>query len=197
MEEGLTRCIKEVIRDGSLINLEIHWLNHLAYNNKFVDDSILMGILLVREAHASKEIFHEFSQAFDTSINNAKSQLFFFNTPLVVQKHISCVLGFPRSSFPFKYFGIPLIDNDLCNSSCDGLLCSLNHCLSSWTFRLLNLSSRIMILKYVLQAIPIYLFSSLAEPKSFIKVVCNIQHHFLWSSSRSALKWDLVKWDKI
>ena len=48
-----------------------------------------------------------------------------------------------------------------------------------WTFRALNFSSRLTLVKLVLQAMPIYLFSVLAASKYVIKQIRNIQQNFL------------------
>ena len=60
------------------------------------------------------------------------------------------------------------------------LVDKINKKLSLWTFRALNFLSRLILVKFVLQAMPIYLFSVLAAPKSIIKQIRNIQRNFLW-----------------
>jgi hypothetical protein len=42
------------------------------------------------------------------ALNLDKSKLYFFNTPIGVQNHISRLLGIPKSSLPSNYLGIPL-----------------------------------------------------------------------------------------
>jgi hypothetical protein len=49
----------------------------------------------------------------------------------------------------------------------------------------------------VLQAIPIYLFSSLEAPQFVIKAICNLQRNFLWQGHKTGKKWALVSWDKV
>ena len=73
----------------------------------------------------------------------------------------------------------------------------INKKLSLWTFRALNFLSRIILVKFVLQAMPIYLFSVLAAPKSIIKQIRNIQRNFLWGGSEGNRKWPLVDWQTI
>jgi hypothetical protein len=97
-------------------------------------------------------------------VNLSKSQIFFFNTPIQIQRHIMQLLGFTRSILPSKYLGLPLIDNPLRNTSWEDLLSNFRKKLASWTFRSLNLPGRLILLKSVLQALPIYAFSALAAP---------------------------------
>jgi hypothetical protein len=75
------------------------------------------------------------------------------------------------------------------------LLLSISNRLSNWTFHSLNLPTRIILLKSVLQVIPAYLFSSLATPQSVIKKIRNLQRKFLWHGHNPDKKWALVSWD--
>ena len=171
--------MKVVIGEASLIHLELHGINTLTYHGKFFDDFLLICVTLDKEAHAFKEILHEESHASNTHIKNAKTHIFFFNSPLEVQRHISFIRGFPRSSLSLKYINIPLIHNDLGNSSWEGLFSSLKNNLSYWTFRCFNLSNRIILIKVILQDIPIYIFSILNTPKYIIKKIYIIQQPYL------------------
>lgn len=49
MDEGISRCIKATVIDGSLSNLTIHGVNLPTTHIQFVDDTMLMGALTVRE----------------------------------------------------------------------------------------------------------------------------------------------------
>jgi len=74
-------------------------------------------------------------EAFGTSIDHLMSQKKFFNTPLVVQFHVSRILGFSQSSLPSKYLGSPLIVYDVSSASLEDLLTKIDKNLSNWTFR--------------------------------------------------------------
>jgi hypothetical protein len=104
---------------------------------------MLMGVPSAREARAFKKVLDDFMEASDTSINHLKSHIFFFNTPLSVQFHVSHILGFSRSSLPSKYLGVPLLTSGVRNSSWEDLLSKLSKKLSSWTFLPLNIASHL------------------------------------------------------
>jgi hypothetical protein len=164
MAEGLGRYIKASIENGSLQGLPLHGLQPAASHSQFVDDTMLMNTPTVQEANKLSSILSDFSEATGTSFNLAKSQLFFFNTPEAIQQHISQLLSIPVCTLPTQYLGLPLSDSTAHNLSWDSLLLSISNRLSTWTFRSLNLPARTTLLKSVLQAIPAYLFSSLAAP---------------------------------
>ena len=74
------------------------------------------------------------------------------------------------------------------------LLDKINKKLSLWTFRALNFPSRLILVKSVLQAMPMYLFLVLAALKAIIKQIRNIQRQFLWGGTKDIRKWPLVDW---
>lgn len=54
-----------------------------------------------------------------------------------------------------------------------------------------------VLVKVVLQSMPLYLFSVLAAPKWVLKIIKNLQCNFLWGSSGQNRKWALVKWTTV
>jgi len=150
-----------------------------------------------REANNLNSILSDFTEASGMTLNLDKSKLFFFNTPDAVQLHISRLLGIPKSSLLSNYLGIPLMGTTTRSISWDNLLLSISNTLRNWTFRPLNIASRPVLLKFVLQTLPTYLFTTLAAPKQVIKVIRNLHQNFLWHGHQPNKKWALVGWDKI
>jgi len=66
-----------------------------------------------------------------------------------------------------------------------------------WTIRSLNLASRLVLTKAVLQAIPVFMLSALPAPKGVLQQFKNIQRDFLWGKDETRKKWALVSWEKI
>ena len=69
--------------------------------------------------------------------------------------------------------------------------------LSHWTLHPLNLPSRLVLIKAVLQAMLTYLFSVLLAPKSILRKIRHIQCIFLWGGREEKAKFALVSWDSI
>jgi hypothetical protein len=197
LAEGLSRSIQAVVANKTIKGLPLHGINPPISHNQFVDDTLMMGSPTVQEAHTFLSIIHTFCEASGMDINKDKSQIFFFNTPLSIQLHISDILGFTRSSLPSKYLGIPLLDRALRNSSWEGLLTSFSKRLSSWTYRALNLPSRLILLKSVLQALPVYTFSALAAPNFILNAIKALQRNFLWQGLKAGKKFALISWEKL
>jgi hypothetical protein len=192
MAEGLGRYIKSTVTNGSLKGLPLHNIQPAPSHSQFVDDTLLLNSPTAREANKLNSILSDFTEASGMSLKLDKSKLYFFNTPTSVQRHISRLLGIPKSSLPSNYLGVPLTGAAARSISWDNLLLSISNRLSNWTFRPLNIASRLVLLKSVLQALPTYLFTALATPKQAIKAIRNLQQNFLWHGHQPNKKWVLV-----
>eukprot|EP00253_Pinus_taeda_P009559 PITA_09559 len=196
MAEGLSRLLHHAISSQAIKGIVLHGLHPLSHQ-QFVEDTMLFGHPSSLEAKAFKALLSLFSEASGTLINATKSQLFFFNTPISTQKNIARILGFTIAALPSKYLGAPLMVSTLKHASWRTLLDKLEARLSSWTFRSLNIAGRLILIKSVLQAMPLYLFSILAAPKWVLKAIRNLQRSFLWGSTGLNRKWALVNWKEV
>ena len=104
-------------------------------------------------------------------------------------------MGFLESSLPSKYLGTPLVNSLAKKGSWRELLDNMKKCPMNWTLRPLNLASRMVLVKLVLQTIPTYLLATLAVPKAILKNIRNMQRDFLWSGNNEKRKWGLVNWE--
>eukprot|EP00253_Pinus_taeda_P026524 PITA_26524 len=194
--EGLGRSIKSATLSHNMKGLSFN--NSPAYTHQqFVDDNMLFGHPSVQESRLLKDLLSTFSEASGALINRVKSQIFFFNTPMPTQNSIARILGFTIAKLPSKYLGAPMIASTLKHASWTDLLDKFEAKLSLWTHRALNIASRIILIKAILQSLPLYLFTLLAAPKWVITAIKNLQRNFLWGSSGKNRKWALVKWDKV
>eukprot|EP00253_Pinus_taeda_P015050 PITA_15050 len=172
MAEGLNRLLHSAISSQTLKGISLHGLHPLSHQ-QFVDDTMLFGHPSSQEASAFKDLLSLFSEASGTSINATKSHLFFFHTPAFTQRNIARILGYSIATLPSKYLGTPLLDSAIKNASWRTLIDKLESRLSSWTFRSLNMASRLILIKTVLQ------------------------RNFLWGSSGLNRKWALVNWNEV
>jgi len=83
MAEGLGRYIKSMHVSHQLKGISIHGTPAITHQ-QFLDDNMLFGYPSVQEASLFKSLLNDFSEASGTSVNNAKSQIYFFHTSPVV-----------------------------------------------------------------------------------------------------------------
>lgn len=166
-------------------------------HQQFVDDKMLMGSPTVKEARTLNKVLSTFMEASGMEINLTKSKLFFFNTSIPVQRNLSKILKIQRNSLPTKYLGIPLLEYALKAANWEDLLDKMRLRLSSWTHRALNMASRLVLVKSMLQIMPTYMLSTFAVAKSVYKSIRNIQQFFLQNGDSKKRKWALLKWTDI
>jgi len=110
---------------------------------------------------------------------NKVPNLFFQHTSCSPKKYFSH-FWIPPSYSTFKIPRGPTLDKSIQNVSWEEMLAKWEEKLTNWTHCFLTLSRRILLIKLVHNLIPLYLFSVLEAPKSFVKNIRNIQQDFLW-----------------
>ena len=106
-------------------------------------------------------------------------------------------MGFHGRSLPSKYLGRPVVNSLEKRGSWMELLDNMKKNLMNWTPRPLNLASRMVMVKSVLQEILTYLQATLVALKAILKKIRNMQRDFLWSGNNEKWKWPLVNWEVV
>eukprot|EP00253_Pinus_taeda_P036043 PITA_36043 len=163
--EGVSRLIHKAKEEGNLRGLHPLQSIPATTHQQFMDDTLLHGTPTVKEALAFKSILILFNKASGMEINHAKSKIFFFNTHLAIQKHLSSILGFKRGNLPSKYLGAPLTSKPWQKHHWESTLAKLENKCRHWTHRALNFAGRLVLTKAILQAIPHYMLSILPTPQ--------------------------------
>eukprot|EP00253_Pinus_taeda_P009017 PITA_09017 len=197
MMEGLGRSTKHARVMGRIQGLQISDNGQVLTHQQFVDDTMLQGIPMVKEAFAYKQILNDFVKATGMEVNLTKSKVFFFNIHIAIQRNVNRILGFQRESIPSKYLGVSLTTKPRQKSIWDPLATKMQDKVRKWTNRSLNLAGRLVLTKAVLQAIPIFMLPALPAPIGFLQQFWNIQRDFLWCKEETRKKWALVSWEKI
>ena len=128
-----------------------------------------MGVSLVWKARAIKNMMEAFKRASGLEVNKDKSQIYYFNTPPITRWNINRILEFSKGSLPTKYLGAPLLEGKATQRKWKELVDKMSSKLNNWMHRALNFSSRLTLVKAVLQAMSYYVLSVLSAPKVVIK----------------------------
>ena len=132
-----------------------------------------------------------------TQINNDKSNVYFFNCTVAMQNFLARTLGFQRGSFPLKYLGMFLNSGPTRIADWQDIIIRVEKRIQKWAFRVLNALGRLIMLKFVLQALPIYQLSGRACPKGIYSQLVGMLKKFLWQGAQTNRKWALLFWDKL
>ena len=197
MAEGLGRFLKAQVRQGLIQGWS--WSNYpSSYSHlQFVDDTGLMGIACVKEVVNIRKALDTYLKASGQRINEDKSSIYFFNTPQLIQNRIARILRFQIGSLPLMYLGVPVFLGAQRRDYWQGILDKFRSKVSHWTHRWLSSAGRVILLKTVVQALPIYRCCIQAPPANFVREFDAISRQFLWAGNLLSSKWSLVKWENV
>ena len=100
MIEGLGRAIKMENAEGRIQGIKLTVDGEANTHQKFVDDTMLQGIPIVREARAIKNILNDFAMAAGTEVSLNKSKVFFSLTLILLfRKILPEFLDFKENSY--------------------------------------------------------------------------------------------------
>ena len=122
---------------------------------QFVDDTGLMGLATINEARNFRMILNTYLKASGQKINEGKSSIYFFNTPQSIQLRIARILRFQVGTLPLIYLGVPLALGTQLKYYWQGLLDKFRNRVNHWTHRWLSSAGRVILLKTVVQSLPI------------------------------------------
>lgn len=195
--EGLGRLIKAHVAARKLQGLRLWGPQLPLTHQQFVDDILLFCMATLKECKAILNILEVFMDASRTQINNDKSNIYFFNCPAPMQNFLGRTLGFQRGSFPIKYLGMFLNSGPIRIADWQDIILRVEKRIQNWAFRVLNAPGRLIMLRSVLQALPIYQLSGRAYPKGIFTQLVSMFKKILWQGVQSNRKWALLTWDKL
>eukprot|EP00253_Pinus_taeda_P028277 PITA_28277 len=182
--EGLGRIIKREIRKKKIRGLKPRGKNLAITHQQFVDDIMLFGEVSIRDVRAIKEILDLFMEASGMEINKEKSYTFIFNNLEAIKAHLTRTLGFRQGELPTKYLGNQLDIHPTRMKNWQEVIDKIKRRLTNWSFRSLNIASRIVLLKSVPQSIPIYPLSIRAASKGVCSKLREIFGKFVWGGPK-------------
>lgn len=130
-----------------------------------------MGDASIREAQVMKASLDEYGEASGQCINWQKSKIFFFQVPIAKQVEICRILGMRVGSLPSKFLGIPLFGGSNKASIWKDLVDIYLNRMSGWKSKWLTAASRLLLLKSVILAIPVFSMMCLKIPKKVVNSI--------------------------
>lgn len=95
------------------------------------------------------------------------------------------------------YLDVPLGANPKSNSIWKPVLDRISKRLVAWKARLLSRAGRLVLIKSILNSIPLYYLSLFKIPKGIVDKIISMQRHFFWCNHVNKKGLPLVKWELI
>ena len=105
--------MKKMVNMGDFVGLNLSSRALICSHQQFLDDSIVMGEALVRNARNIKRALEDYEKALGQFINWDKSLIYFINVNVSRKNKIKNIMGCEIGSLPSSYLGLPLGLNPL------------------------------------------------------------------------------------
>jgi hypothetical protein len=196
--EGLSRLINQEKYGGGFQGIHIGgrlYISHLL----FVDDILLFVNGSCRDIIKMKSILNIFVEGTGMIFNALKSSISHLNISRDQQEWISSQFDFPVVDIEvgLKYLGFILKPNSYSIRDWMWLVEKVEKKLNLWCNRWLSRGGHHTLIKYVLQAIPVFWLSIAYVPKGVLNLINKLCNNFLWKNNESGSTFNWIRWDKL
>ncbi|XP_035840262.1 uncharacterized protein LOC118487486 [Helianthus annuus] len=178
--------------DGNSV-VYVNTVTHLFY----ADDALILGEWSRENLQSTARILRVFYLCSGLRINLHKSNLYGVGTQDNEVDNMMEVLGCRRGAFPFVYLGIKVGAKMSRINNWNTVIDVVKARLVSWKAKNLSIGGRLILIKSVLENLPIYYFSLYKSPVAVIDSIEAIMRRFLWAGSNEEKKIPWVAWDVI
>ncbi|KAJ0621814.1 putative RNA-directed DNA polymerase [Helianthus annuus] len=168
-------------------------LSHLFY----ADDALVMGEWSEWNIKIIARILRVFHLCSGLKININKSSLIGVGVTQEEVVDMAAVLGCQVGEYPFTYLGITVGANMNRIVNWRPIYDTLESRLASWKARNLSIGGRVVLLKSVLESLPVYFMSLFKAPCGVINGLEAIMRRFLWAGASNSKKIPWVAWDRV
>ena len=173
--EGLSALIRKAVANGSMRGVFICKGGPLLSHLFFANDSIILCKASIEECDALQRVLSVYEAALGQQLNRAKTSLFFSsNTLKEVQKEIQSRFGAQVIKQHEKYLGLPLLVGKNKKNSFKEIKVKL----AGWKEKLLLKAGKEILIKAVVQAIPMYSMSCFKIPNSLCDELTSLMRNF-------------------
>eukprot|EP00253_Pinus_taeda_P030806 PITA_30806 len=154
---------------------------------QFADDTLLLGgasIISARSFKKELDIYRMFSRR---KINLRKCSIYGWNFSIKELSDIARLLEMEgiRKWESFKYLGIPIFKSKPKVAHWLPLLDKLKNKIQAWGASWLNNAGKVILMKSVLISMPLYQYSALIAPKTFLSKMDSLLRRFLWEGGNN------------
>ncbi|XP_016173366.1 uncharacterized protein LOC107615862 [Arachis ipaensis] len=193
----LHRMFRVAARNGRIAPLRIG-RDHIELSHlQFADDTILFCPPEIETIVNYKRLLRCFELMSGLSINFDKSNLIPVNCEQEWVEHVCGLLGCKQAVLPIRYLGIPLGANPRLVKTWKPIIEKVESKLSLWKAKVLNKAGKLILIKSVLNSLPIYYLSLYKMPRAVANKLIALQRSFMWCTKDGAYGMPLVKWEVV
>ncbi|XP_058774729.1 uncharacterized protein LOC131649001 [Vicia villosa] len=195
--EAFSMMLKKAIGMGKFKGYKFDEGDERFSHLQYADDTLIICEKLWSNIWTIKGLILLFESMSGLKVNYLKSSLVGINVSQHWIMEAANILNCGISSLPLSYLGLPIGENSKRLDTWSQVINTVKTRLSSWKNKHLSIGGRIVILKSVLFAIPVYFLSFFKIPPGIIFKLESIFKQFLWGGSEIERKINWVSWEKV
>jgi len=197
MAEVLNKMLQRAISSGMLKGIQVGrdglQISHL----QFADDTLVFCEAEEQYVRVIKGIFLTYQAFSGLCVNYKKSTLVALGKEEAWIEHVQEILGCSTTQLPIQYLGLPLGANMRKASAWKSIIEKVQKRLKTWKSSCLSRAGRLVLVKSVLNSLPLYYLSLFKVPKKVANDIVRLQRKFLWSGNKEGRYMPLVKWEVV
>lgn len=195
--EALSLTIKKAINLGDFKGIELDNEGMIISHLLYADDALILGNWSSENVFNLARLLRCFHICSGLKININKSNLYGVGSNNEETEMLAGTLGCKSDTLPFDYLGIKVGANMNRSASWKKVVDVFESRLATWKARMLSIGGRVVLIKAVLESLPIYYFSLYKAPRKVIETLERIMRKFLWTGSNVGNKVHWVCWDRV
>ena len=178
--EGLHTLFSKAEAKGDISGISLCSVGPRISHLLFADDNLVFCRTSVSECVKLQSILYNYELASGQSINRGKTNIFFSTNTSHQTQAIKSFLGIPSIQKFEQYLGLPSLIGRAKKKSFSVIKERIWKKLKGWKEKLLSQAGREILIKAVVQAIPMYTMSCFKLPKGLIKEIEVLIRKFWW-----------------
>eukprot|EP00253_Pinus_taeda_P023946 PITA_23946 len=200
MVESLSRKLAEEKSRGNIPGLKPFHGAEGQNHALFADDIILLGGATTRISISINATLNKYCRVSGALINENKTEVYSWNIEQRELSDITTLLGFKGQVNwdNFRYLGLPITSGTNKRSLLSDLISKIKAKIAAWGGHWLTKGGKVILIKAVLSALPIYQAAFLLAPRNVSEQISKLLRDFLWQGGKgNENKIHLVKWDVV
>ncbi|XP_078151441.1 uncharacterized protein LOC144546765 [Carex rostrata] len=191
----LSRSLEYLVKGKFIKGVKLAPSAEALTNCLYADDLLVFGAASIEEAGYIKVVVNNFCQVSGQKVGLDKSNIWFSHKVNESRREeVAGILSVPQDSACEKYLGAMIGTNV---SSYNFLLEKFSSRLQAWQGRLLSHAGRVVVIKSVLQSLPIYYMATSLIPQGVLTKIEVLIRGFFWGKQDRAHYLAYVAWKKI
>lgn len=194
--DPLAQLLEAKRRSAQIRGLKVARSANLITCSLFADDLLLMGRLCYNEINQIVNTLNLFSAASGLVCNPSKSKVWFSaNSTASNKEGFRQFMQVNEAGNEERYLGCPVVVDG--SNSFDYLIEKFEKRLNKWKANFLSHAGRLVLIKSVLDSMPIYAMGTIILPKKVTVKLTAIARNFFWGGNHDKRSLAYVAWGKI